>query len=137
MAATQANIGTDGAEHSGKIGWPLPRRSECADRTAGTSTDRPIVALVRKHDGSPIRGPAGFSIRQQLFQQKPRVVIAQAIVFVTAIESIECVWGSRRHPAGHHEDTDRDRHLPLVDQSVEHRRGIPLDAILIDMHARW
>ena len=35
----------------------------------------------------------------------------------------------------HDEDADRDRHLLLRDQLVEDRRGVVLDAVLVDVHA--
>ena len=72
---------------------------------------------------------------QQLLEQEAGVVVAQAVVFVAAVEAVERLVGGRLDPAVHDEDADGDRHFLLVDQLVEDRRRVVLNAVLIDVDA--
>ncbi len=56
--------------------------------------------------------------------RKSSVVIPEAIVFVTAIESRQCAFSRRWHDAWIDEDTDRDRHFIGGNQFVKNGRRV-------------
>ena len=72
------------------------------------------------------------NLREDLLQQKPRILVADRVVFDTAIGSRLFTMTAGRKRARIDEDSDRDRHLALVNQIVEDDRNTKL-AMLIDV----
>ena len=83
---------------------------------------RAVVAVLAR-GGSAGRRRSVFvlDLGQQLLEQEPGVVVAQAVVLVAAVEAVEGLVGGRLHAAVHDEHADRDRHLLLV-RSARRRR---------------
>ena len=87
--------------------------------------DRPAGRVVAQLHGL-------LDFRKNLFQQEPRVLIRQRVVFEAAIGSAAV------RSAGLDEDADGDRHVSLRDQIVEDGRHVVLrpGAVLKDHHRR-
>src|SRR5580765_4493602 len=89
VAAAQADVSADGAKDPRKGVRPFPGCRESADSTARGTANRAVVSRFGELDWSAIRSLFGFDIGQQFFQKKTHVVIAQAVVFIAAVETIE------------------------------------------------
>jgi hypothetical protein len=87
-------------------------------------------------DRPSVRRRLLLHLGKKLFEEEPHVVIAEAVVFEAAIETVERLSGKGLHPPMHHEDADDDRHLLLMDEIIEDGRGVVLEPVLVDVHAR-
>ena len=136
IATAQSDVGADRTEHAGKRIWPLPSRRERRDRAAARSADGAIIAGSRKSDRATVGRFPRFDRGQHFFENKPRVSVAEAIVFVASIEAIQRVRRIRRfHDARSHKHADQYRDFPAGDEVVEDGRRVPLHAVLVHVHA--
>ena len=135
VAAAQADVGADRAEDAAERVGPLPGRGEGADGPAAGPGDAAVVAVVRQPDRPAVRGLLRLDLGQDLLEQEPDVVVAQAVVLVAAVEPVQRLGRRRLDPPGRDEHADDDGHLLLVDQLIEDLRRLVLDAVLVDVQA--
>ncbi len=114
-------------------------RSQAAVNAAMAPLLEPAMARslpsLREPDRPAVRRGLRLHLGEELVQQEPGVVVAEAVVLVAAVEAIERLVGGRLHAPVHDEHADDDRHLPLVDELVEDGGRVELDAVLVDVHA--
>ena len=72
-----------------------------------------VVAVVRQLDRPAVRAVFCLDLGQQFFEQEPGVVVAQAVVFVAAVEAVEgLVVAAALTAPGRDEDADRRPAFP-------------------------
>src|SRR5262249_34963790 len=135
VAPAQADVGANGAEYAAEGVGPLPGRRERADGAAAGAADAAVVAVVRQANRPAIRRGLLFYFGQQLIQQEADVIVTEAVVLEAAVEAVQGLGRRRLDAPVHYEDANDDRHLLLVDEIIEDRRGIELDAVLVHPEA--
>ncbi len=123
ISTAQTDISADGTKHAVESVRPLPSSGEGGDGS-GTGTRDGVVISI----GAQVIFFGDF--RQQFFQQKTDIIIAEAIVFVTSIETIQGIGRKRFDASMHDEDANGNRHFLTVDQIVENDRCFVLNAVL-------
>ena len=116
VAAAQAHVGADGAEHAPERVGPLPGGDERRDGAAAVAGDRAVVRIGRQRQAVRLR-----DVGQHLVDQEARVVVAHRVVLEAAVHAIERVGGGRLHPAVHHEHADHRRHRPSCESDCRRR----------------
>src|SRR5262249_48773235 len=135
VAAAQAHVGADGAEDPAERVGTLPRRSEGTDGTAAGARDRAIIRVLRESDRPAVGGVLLLDLGEQLVDEEPRVVVAEAVVLVAAVEAVEGLVGRGLYPPWCDEDANCHRHGAAGDEAIEYLGRLELDAILIDVQA--
>ena len=135
VSAPQPDVGADGAEDPAEGVGTLPCGRERGDGPAARTADRPIVAVVRELDRSAVGGRLLLDLGQEFVEEEPGVGVAEPVVFVAPVESVQGSRGRRLDLAGPHEDPDEDRDFFALNQAVEDLGGLVLDAILVDVDA--
>lgn len=130
------DVGADSGENASKRVWSFPSRSEsCYPATAVTS-DCSVVGILRDFDWSPVLGCFLFYFGQELFDEETSIIVAQAVVFVSAVKAVEGSGLIERQDASMaYEDSDGYGHVAFVNQIVEHGRRLVHDFILADVEA--
>ena len=70
------------------------------------------------------------NVRQQFFQQKTGITVAESVILIAAVKPIERVGIRGLHTPMHYEHANKGRYFLPVNQIVEHRGGAVLDAVL-------
>ena len=136
VAAALIDKSADAAEHTAELLGPFPCRGEGADRTAAAAGDAAVVALVGETDRAPVAGFLFFHLGQQFFENETHIIVAETVILIAAIVAVERRGGIvGRHAAMHDEDSDEHRDFLFRDEIVKHHRRLPLDAVLVHMHA--
>src|SRR6201999_82238 len=98
------------------------------NRAAAFAGDHAIIAV-----GAEIQFLIGDDVGEEFIDQKVGVFIAEAVVFVAAIEAGQgSVAGKRGDDAGRNEDANHRRHFFFVDEIIQDVGGVETNAILHD-----
>src|SRR6185503_8736169 len=84
-AAAEVDVGADAAVDAGEGVGPFPGHREGGNRAAAATPDGAVVAGVGEVDRPAIGGLLGLDEREQFLEEEAGVVVAQTVVFETAV----------------------------------------------------
>ena len=136
IAAANVGEAADVTEHFAKFIGPLPRYGPRADAAGTDPANRAAVRVLCQAIFLP-------HLRQDFFEQKTGVLVAERIVLEAAIAARFLARLRRGNLAGIDKEADGHGHFLLRDEIVEHNRRAELTvgvrviaAVLKDHHAR-